>query len=98
MDGLGFSCHRLPFSEPGTPDVNNLYARIGDSAPNFCFAGHTDVVPTGELSEWTAEQKLGKPLAEGRNEQAPSLYCAVIVKRVDEQTRAKTSINDLLRE
>jgi 2,3,4,5-tetrahydropyridine-2-carboxylate N-succinyltransferase len=39
-----------------------------------------------------------KPLADGRNEQAPSLYCAVIVKRVDEQTRAKTSINDLLRE
>ena len=39
-----------------------------------------------------------KPLAGGRSEQAPSLYCAVIVKRVDERTRAKTSINDLLRE
>ena len=38
----------------------------------------------------------GKPLADGTS--GPSLYCAVIVKRVDEQTRAKTSINDLLRD
>jgi succinyl-diaminopimelate desuccinylase len=40
---LGFTTHRLPFG-----DVDNLYARLGDSAPHFCFAGHTDVVPVGE--------------------------------------------------
>ena len=45
---LGFSCHRLHFEEPGTPAVNNLYARIGTNAPLFCFAGHSDVVPPGE--------------------------------------------------
>jgi succinyl-diaminopimelate desuccinylase len=45
---LGFACHRLRFEQEGTPPVENLYARIGDSAPNFCFAGHTDVVPPGE--------------------------------------------------
>lgn len=40
---LGFTTHRLPFG-----DVDNLYARLGDHAPHFCFAGHTDVVPVGE--------------------------------------------------
>ena len=41
---LGFTCHRMTFSAPGTSDVENLYARMGDAPPNFCFAGHTDVV------------------------------------------------------
>ena len=49
---LGFDCHRLPFSEAGTPDVDNLYARLGNSGPNFCFAGHTDVVPVGDPAAW----------------------------------------------
>lgn len=40
---LGFTTHRLPFG-----DVDNLYARLGDAAPHFCFAGHTDVVPVGD--------------------------------------------------
>ncbi len=43
LAGLGFRCQRLPFG-----DVDNLYARLGESGPNFCFAGHTDVVPPGE--------------------------------------------------
>ena len=52
---LGFTCHRLPFEEPGTATVDNLYARRGDSRPNFCFAGHTDVVPTGDPAGWTRD-------------------------------------------
>ena len=39
--------------------MDNLYARHGTSAPNFCFAGHTDVVPTGELSDWTVDPFAG---------------------------------------
>jgi succinyl-diaminopimelate desuccinylase len=53
LEGAGFTCHRMTFSEPGTPDVENLYARIGTGAPNLCFAGHTDVVPPGDESAWT---------------------------------------------
>lgn len=49
----GFSCVRMPFSEPGTPDVDNLFARIGAKGPHLCFAGHTDVVPTGDAALWT---------------------------------------------
>jgi len=50
---MGFVCHRLPFSASGTPDVDNLYARVGTSGPNLCFAGHTDVVPVGDEAAWT---------------------------------------------
>ena len=48
LSTLGFKCHRLRFEEVGTEPVHNLYARLGDSGPNFCFAGHTDVVPVGQ--------------------------------------------------
>jgi succinyl-diaminopimelate desuccinylase len=45
---LGFDCHRLVFG-----NINNLYARRGDGRPNLCFAGHTDVVPTGTAEAWS---------------------------------------------
>jgi succinyl-diaminopimelate desuccinylase len=48
----GFECHRLKFSEAGTDDVENLYARRGKDAPHICFAGHTDVVPAGDEKGW----------------------------------------------
>ena len=50
---LGFRCERMDFSQAGTADVANLYARIGTSGRHFCFAGHSDVVPVGDLSSWT---------------------------------------------
>lgn len=54
LSAHGFECHRLTFSEDGTPDVHNLYARRGTNAPHFCFAGHTDVVPPGDAADWTS--------------------------------------------
>ena len=51
----GFSCHRLKFSDKDTPEVDNLYARRGTSAPHLCFAEHTDVVPVGDRTLWTCE-------------------------------------------
>lgn len=48
----GFTVHRLTFSEPGTPDIDNLYARIGSGGPHLMFAGHTDVVPAGDERAW----------------------------------------------
>ena len=53
LKDLGFTCTRLPFSEDGTADVDNLYAEYGDGAPHFCFAGHTDVVPPGNDDDWS---------------------------------------------
>ncbi|MCB1512218.1 MAG: succinyl-diaminopimelate desuccinylase [Hyphomicrobiaceae bacterium] len=53
LGAYGFEVHRMTFSEAGTPDVENLYARHGLQGPNLCFAGHTDVVPPGRESAWT---------------------------------------------
>ena len=52
LEGLGFTCTVLPFTGDGDGDVKNLYARLGTSAPNFCYAGHTDVVPVGNTVHW----------------------------------------------
>ena len=53
LKAAGFTVHRMTFSEPGTADVENLYARIGTASPHLTFAGHTDVVPTGDEKAWT---------------------------------------------
>ena len=63
LKGLGFACRRLAFGEGTTgldARVENLFARIGTGAPHFCFAGHTDVVPTGERAKWTADPFAGE--------------------------------------
>lgn len=56
----GFEVHRPIFSEPGTPDVENLYARYGQGEPYLLFAGHTDVVPPGDTSRWTHDPFSGE--------------------------------------
>ncbi len=53
LSAAGFTCHRVTFSEPGTADVENLYARLGTDGPHITFAGHTDVVPPGDESAWS---------------------------------------------
>jgi succinyl-diaminopimelate desuccinylase len=53
LKDAGFEVHRVTFGEPGTADIDNLYARIGDSSPHITFAGHTDVVPPGDEAAWT---------------------------------------------
>lgn len=60
LEPAGFTCHRLVFSDPGTPDVDNLYARIGTGRPHLCFAGHTDVVPAGDEAAWTVPPFSGE--------------------------------------
>ncbi|MFY8155320.1 MAG: succinyl-diaminopimelate desuccinylase, partial [Rhabdaerophilum sp.] len=49
----GFDVQRPVFSEAGTADVENLHARLGTEGPVLVFAGHTDVVPTGDVSAWS---------------------------------------------
>ena len=51
----GFTVERPVFSAPGTPDIENLYARIGREGPVFVIAGHTDVVPVGDAGAWTRD-------------------------------------------
>lgn len=53
LDQSGFAVSRMVMREEGTADVENLYARIGEGAPNLCFAGHLDVVPPGDEAAWS---------------------------------------------
>ena len=50
LEAAGFGCEHMPFG-----DVTNLWARRGDKSPVLCFAGHTDVVPTGDIDEWESD-------------------------------------------
>lgn len=52
LSQAGFEITKLPFSEDGYADTDNLYAQIGSGEPHLCFAGHVDVVPTGDTSDW----------------------------------------------
>jgi succinyl-diaminopimelate desuccinylase len=60
LKGAGFEVHRVMFSEAGTADIDNLYARIGNTAPHITFAGHTDVVPPGDETAWSHGALYGR--------------------------------------
>jgi succinyl-diaminopimelate desuccinylase len=92
---LGFACHRLKFGE-----IDNLYARMGDEKPHFCFAGHTDVVPAGE--GWThdpfaAEVKDGILYGRGAADMKSAIAAFVAaVKRLLASGRPRGSISFLI--
>ncbi len=82
LSGVGFSVERVTFSEPGTADVENLYARIGNDAPHLMFAGHTDVVPPGDEAAWTVgpfagDVKDGMLFGRGAVDMKGGIACAV---------------------
>ncbi len=82
LTDMGFTCTRLRFEEPGTDPVDNLYARLGSASPNFCFAGHTDVVPTGDRAGWTVDPfgaKIidGKLFGRGTSDMKGAIACFV---------------------
>jgi succinyl-diaminopimelate desuccinylase len=82
LSEMGFRCKQVSFSAVDTPDVNNLYAKFGHSSPNFCFAGHTDVVPVGDLEAWTvdpfgAEIKKGMLCGRGASDMKTAIACFV---------------------
>ena len=60
LTAAGFTVSRPVFSEPGTPDVENLYARFGTSGHVLAIAGHTDVVPVGDAASWTRDPFAGE--------------------------------------
>ena len=82
LSSLGFKCKILEFKSKNTKSVKNLYARLGKSRPNFCYAGHTDVVPPGNLSDWTVNPFKpaikGKYLiGRGANDMKASVACFI---------------------
>src|SRR5690349_8982878 len=82
LKDAGFTTHRVIFGEPGTADIDNLYARIGSEAPHITFAGHTDVVPPGDESAWShgafsGEVKDGMLYGRGAVDMKGGIACSV---------------------
>src|ERR1700752_2226460 len=82
LKDAGFEVHRVTFGEPGTADIDNLYARIGTDAPHITFAGHTDVVPAGDERAWThgafaGEVKDGHLYGRGAVDMKGGIACSV---------------------
>ena len=79
---LGFKTKILEFKEKNSKPVKNLYARLGNQGPNFCYAGHLDVVPAGNLKEWTVNPfkpsvKKGHLIGRGANDMKSSIAAFV---------------------
>ena len=79
---LGFKTKILEFKEKDSKPVKNLYARLGNQSPNFCYAGHLDVVPAGNLKDWTVNPfkpsvKKGYLIGRGANDMKSSIAAFV---------------------
>ena len=79
---LGFKTKMLEFKEKNFNPVKNLYARLGNKNPNFCYAGHLDVVPPGNLKDWTVNPfkpslKKGHLIGRGANDMKSSIAAFV---------------------
>ena len=82
LKALGFKTKILEFKEKKSKPVKNLYARLGNKGPNFCYAGHLDVVPAGNLKEWTVNPfkpsvKKGHLIGRGANDMKSSIAAFV---------------------
>ena len=100
---LGFTCHRLRFEADDFPPIENLYARLGTAAPNFCFAGHTDVVPPGDTKLWTHGPFSGEiegGMLHGRGaadmKSAIAAFVAAVARMLAEKTAFRGSISLLV--
>ena len=79
---LGFKTKVLEFREKDSKPVKNLYARLGNKSPNFCYAGHLDGVPAGNLKDWTVNPfkpsiKKGHLIGRGANDMKSSIAAFV---------------------
>jgi succinyl-diaminopimelate desuccinylase len=77
---LGFNCKILEFKDRKNPTIKNLYARLGNKQPNLCYAGHTDVVPPGNIKDWTTNPfkpivRNNYLIGRGANDMKSSIAC-----------------------
>ncbi|UXN65829.1 succinyl-diaminopimelate desuccinylase [Phyllobacterium sp. A18/5-2] len=100
---LGFSVERPVFSEDGTPDVENLYARRSGNGPHLMFAGHTDVVPVGDETAWTyppfsAAIHQGEMYGRGAVDMKGGIACfaAAVARYLDKNGELNGSISFLI--
>ena len=100
---LGFKTKILEFREKNSKPVKNLYARLGNQSPNFCYAGHLDVVPAGNLKEWTVNPftpsiKKGHLIGRGANDMKSSIaaFVSAVSNFVENNRKFNGSISLLI--
>jgi len=100
---LGFKTKILEFREKNTKPVKNLYARLGNKSPNFCYAGHLDVVPAGNLKDWTVNPfkpsiKKGHLIGRGANDMKSSIaaFVTAVSKFIQKNKKFNGSISLLI--
>jgi succinyl-diaminopimelate desuccinylase len=100
---LGFKTKVLEFREKNSKPVKNLYARLGNKSPNFCYAGHLDVVPAGNLKDWTVNPfkpsiKKGHLIGRGANDMKSSIaaFVAAVSNFIENYSDFKGSISLLV--
>ena len=100
---LGFRTKILEFREKNFKPVKNLYARLGNKAPNFCYAGHLDVVPAGNLKDWTVNPfkpsiKKGHLIGRGANDMKSSIaaFVTAVSKFIQKNKKFNGSILSLI--
>jgi succinyl-diaminopimelate desuccinylase len=103
LSPLGFSVERPVFSETGTPDVENLYARLSGNGPHLMFAGHTDVVPPGDEAAWrhppfSADIENGEMYGRGAVDMKGGIACfvAAIARHVEKRGKLAGSVSLLI--
>ena len=103
LEPMGFRIDRMTATEAGTPDIENLYARIGTSGPHLMFAGHTDVVPVGDENAWThppfaAEIHEGVLYGRGAVDMKGGIACfvAATARYLDKHGRFPGSVSYLI--
>jgi succinyl-diaminopimelate desuccinylase len=100
---LGFKTKILEFKEKNSKPVKNLYARLGNKGPNFCYAGHLDVVPAGNLKDWTVNPfnpsiKKGFLIGRGANDMKSSVaaFVSAVSNFISKEKRFNGSISLLI--
>ena len=100
---LGFNCKILEFKDKKNPPIKNLYARLGNKQPNLCYAGHTDVVPPGNINDWTVNPfkpkvKNNHLIGRGANDMKSSIACflAAVSNFLEKNKKINGSISFLI--
>ena len=100
---LGFKTKIIEFKEKNFKPVKNLYAKIGEKGPNFCYAGHLDVVPPGNLTDWTVNPfkpsiKKGHLIGRGANDMKSSIaaFVSAVSVFINEKSNFNGSISLLI--
>ena len=103
LRSLGFSCKILEFKDKKSKPIKNLYARLGKKGPNLCYAGHTDVVPPGDIKDWTVDPfkpsiRKNHLIGRGANDMKSSIACFIsaINKFLKEKKKFNGSISLLI--